>query len=115
MQTTTRTTRACPIERRIHVARVNIGIRATISEERQLLTKTTTSSTTYLLRRIESQLGGVGVEVEKLGTDGEVYHALLNGPHGHECDCPHGTYRASDSRVCRHIEACIEAHKQGLL
>ena len=114
MLTTTRNTRACPIERRIHVARVNIGIRATITEEKQLKTKTTASSTTYLLRPLASQLGGSGVEVEKLGTDGEVYHALLSGPHGHECDCPHGTYSRSD-KPCRHLEAALEARKMGLI
>jgi hypothetical protein len=114
MMTTTRSTKAGPIERRIHIARVNIGIRVTITDERQLKTKTTSSTTTYLLRRIDSQLGGTGVEVEKLGTDGEVYHTLLAGPHGHECTCAHATYNP-DGKPCRHIEAALEAQKQGLI
>jgi hypothetical protein len=114
MLTATRNTKAAVIERNIHVAIWNHVIRATITEEKQLKTKTTASSTTYLLRPLESQIGGGGVEVEKLGTDGEVYHALLSGPHGHECDCPHGTYSKSD-KPCRHLEAALEARKMGLI
>jgi hypothetical protein len=114
MLTATRETRACKIERRIHVERTNIGVRCTITEEKQLRTKTTTSTTTYLLRRIESQLGGVGIEIEKLGTDGELYHVLLAGRHGHECDCAHGTYSKS-GKPCRHIAAAIEARRMGLI
>jgi hypothetical protein len=113
LTSTTRQTKACPIERTLHVSIWNNVIRATITEVRQLKTKTTTTTTTYLLRRLDSQPGGV--EVEKLGTDGEVYHALLNGPYGHECSCPHGTYRSNSGVACRHLEAALQAHKQGLI
>src|SRR5262249_36104424 len=89
-----RTTKAGQIERMIHVALWNNILRATITETKQLKTKTTSTSTTYILRPVPSQMGGVGVLVEKLGTDGEVYNVLLCAPGlGHTCDCPHGTYR----------------------
>ena len=114
MLTATRTTKACDIERTIHVSIWSNIIRASITEVKQLKTKTTAATTTYILRQIESQSGSTGVEVEKLGTDGEVYHALLSGPHGHECSCPHGTYRGYQ-KPCRHIEAALEARKLGLI
>jgi hypothetical protein len=114
MLTATRTTKACDIERTIHVSIWNHIIRAFITETKQLKTKTTAATTTYILRPRESQLGGALVEVEKLGTDGEVYHALLSGPHGHECSCPHGTYSKS-GKNCRHVEAALEAKKLGLI
>jgi hypothetical protein len=110
-----RTTKAGQIERTIHVAMWSNTIHATITETKQLKTKTTSTSTTYILRPIPSQMGGVGVEVEKLDESGEVYNVLLNAPGlGHSCDCPHGTYRGH-VKPCRHIEACLEALKRGLL
>jgi hypothetical protein len=114
MLTRTRNTKECEIERTTHLSIWSGVIRATITEVKQLKTKTATTTTTYLLRPLASQIGGKGVEVEKLGTDGEVYHVLLNGPHGHECSCPHGTYRGQRTH-CRHVEAALEAQKQGMI
>jgi hypothetical protein len=110
----TRQTRQCEIERTIHVERTD-ALRATITETRQLKTKTTSTSTAYRLRRFDSEIGGVGVEVVKLDGSGEVYDCLLHGLHGHECSCPHGTYRANSGVLCRHVLAALEAQKRGLL
>ena len=115
MQTATRDTKAGPIERNIHVEMWSHEIRATITEYRRLKTKETSTTTTYLLRRIPSQLGGTGVEIEKLDGSGEVYHALLYGTYGHTCDCPHGTYRANTRVYCRHVAAALEALERGIL
>jgi hypothetical protein len=74
----TRQTRQGEIERTIHVERTD-ALRATITETRQLKTKTTSTSTAYRLRRFDSEIGGIGVEVVKLDGSGEVFDVLLDG------------------------------------
>ena len=110
MLTATRSTKACTIERNIHVERTD-ALRVTITETKQLKTKTTSSSTAYRLQRIDSQIGGVGVEVIKLDGSAEVYHVLL-GRHETTCTCPGGVYGKTP---CRHQVACHEAQRRNLL
>lgn len=114
MLTTSRTLKAGTVERRIVVARDSCGILATVTDERQGKRKVSGTTTTYRLRKIESQLGGIGVEVAKLTDAADCYNVLLNGPHGHDCDCPHMTY-ARSNKPCRHIEAALEALSRNIL
>ena len=108
----TRQTRQCPIERTIHVERTD-ALRATVTETKVLKTKTTSTSTAYRLRRFDSEIGGVGVEVVKLDGSGEVFDVLLDDSLS-TCTCPHGCYRGH-VKTCRHIEAAMAAQKRGLL
>src|SRR5262249_49192537 len=110
MLTATRNTKACEIERTIHVERSD-ALRVTITETKILKTKTTSSSTSYRLRRIDSEIGSVGVEVIKLDGSGEVYHVLL-GRHETTCTCPGGVY---GKVPCRHALACQEAQRRNLI
>jgi hypothetical protein len=110
MLTATRQTKAGQIERNIHVERTD-ALRVTITETKLLKTKTTSSSMAYRLERIDSHIGGVGVEVVKLEGSGEVYHVLL-GRHETTCTCPGGVYGKTP---CRHALACQEAQRRNLL
>ena len=106
----TRQTRQCSIERTIHVERTD-ALRATVTETKVLKTKTTSTSTAYRLRRFDSEIGGVGVEVVKLDGSGEIYDVLLDGLRS-TCTCPGGVY---GTKACRHVEAAMEAQKRNLL
>lgn len=83
-------------------------------------------SADYLIRRIESQIGGEAFEVVKVGETepGEGrYHVLLKGEHS-TCECK-GHLRWSAPRVvdgvvvpgtvCRHIWGCERASARGWL
>src|SRR5262249_11040136 len=113
MWTQERTTKAARITRTITVtADLDFGSRTTIAvvfEKHEGKKTTKCTSDAYLLERIPSQMGGIGVEVVKSGStsEGEVYQVLLNAPGGgHDCTCPHGAYRGH-VKPCRHVEAAL--------
>src|SRR6516162_965855 len=97
LTTTQRTTKACPIERTIHVERTD-ALRATVTETRPLKTKTTSSSRTYRLQRFAADFG-TAAEVANT-TTGECYRTNVDGWR-YECDCPAGAY---SSKPCVHVE-----------
>ncbi|HTU21624.1 MAG TPA: hypothetical protein VMG10_26545 [Gemmataceae bacterium] len=106
---TRRTTKAGVIYRMLSLGEpVNGLLAASVAEVKGGVT----STDTYYLRRIESQIGGVAFEVEKTG-DSEPRHVLLNAPGGgHTCTCKWGSYKPN-SKPCRHVELCLKAVREG--
>src|SRR5215469_16880494 len=118
MISTTRLTKAAHITRQIRISvEEDFGAPLTIAvvfEKHQGKKTTKCTSDAYVLRRIPSEIGGVGVEVEKAG-DPEARHVLLNQPGGgHSCTCKWGSYKGHVS-ACRHILAALQAVREGKL
>lgn len=113
--TATRTTKAETITRSIAVSKAASGTcAASVSEVHHRKDQPKIVSDTYFLRLIRSDIGGIALEVEKLG-ESELHHVLLRASghgHGHTCDCKWGTYK-SRLKPCRHVEMCLQALLEG--
>ena len=83
-------------------------------------------ATSYIVRRIETQLGGVAFQLDKIETEydsdepgvltmrvGERYSVLLNGRES-TCDCKWGTY-GGHKKPCRHVAGLLKLHAEGRL
>lgn len=83
-------------------------------------------ATTYLIRRIESQVGGLAFRLDKIATEyepeedgiltmriAERYDVLLDGPRS-TCDCKWGTY-GGHKKPCRHVAGLLRLHADGKL
>jgi len=113
MTTATRTTKSETITRSIAVSKAANGTcAASISEVHHRKSEPKIESDTYFLRLIRNQLGGIAVEVEKLG-ESELHHVRLHG-HSGECDCKWGTFK-SHLKPCRHVEMTLQAVREGKL
>lgn len=111
--TTTRTTKAETITRSIAVSQSTNGTcAASVSEVHHRKSQPKIDSDTYFLRLIRSDIGGIALEVEKLG-ESELHHVLLRASgNGHACDCKWGTYKGH-VKPCRHVEMCLQALLEG--
>jgi hypothetical protein len=111
----TRQTKAGQIFRLITFGSAVKGLLAASVSETKIGKHTNNTTTdTYYLRRIPSEIGGIAIEVEKTG-DAEVRHVLLNAlGGGHSCTCKWGSY-AGHKKACRHIETCFQAIREGKL
>jgi hypothetical protein len=114
-ETATRTTKSETITRSIAVSQAKNGTcAASISEVHHRKGEPKIESDTYFLRLIRNQLGGIAVEVEKLGKS-ELHHVRLNTSGVvHTCDCKWGTYKGH-AKPCRHVEMCLQAIQEGKL
>jgi hypothetical protein len=109
MTTTTRTTKAGPIQRSITITHALCGRCEVRVTEVQRGKRT---EDTYLLEQLPSQIGGVVFTVRKFADGGDSYQVLLNAPGGgHSCDCKWDCY-GSHKKNCRHVDLCLQALRE---
>jgi len=111
MHTTTRNTKSCKIERTLYLDRTD-ALRATVTENKVLQTKTTSSSRMYRIHRISCAFGVAAATVVNV-TSGECYDVLLDGRNS-TCTCPGHIY-SKTGKPCVHLEICGEAQRRKLL
>jgi hypothetical protein len=111
----TRTTKSEIITRSIAISQAKNGTcAASVSEVHHRKSEPKIVSDTYFLRLIRSHIGGIALEVEKLG-ESELHHVRLSARgNDHNCDCKWGTYK-SHLKPCRHVEMCLQALREGKL